>query len=137
MADRMARMLKARETVYSKLGLSAKQKKSIAKLDKHVDDEQKALFATMGGPGGRPGGGAPGGPPAGARAGGPPTRGGGGGGMRAKFMAMRTEREDGLKKILSKAQFEKYSVEWAKAMPPRRGRGGPGGPGGGRPGAAR
>jgi hypothetical protein len=148
MAARRAEMLKLREGVYAKLGLSAKQKKSLDKLDKHVDDERMKMFAGMqrpggpGGPGGPPGGPMrPGGPPPGGPGGmrgGPGGPGGGFAGMRAKFEAINKEREDGMKKILSKAQYDKYTTEWEKVRPRRGGgRGGPGGPGGmrGGPGA--
>ncbi len=132
----MAQMEKAREAIYAKLGLSPAQKKALGKLDKETAEKQKALFGSMGGPGGR-GPGGPGGPggrgPGGPGGRGPGGPGGPGGGMREKMQAIRKEHEDGLKKILSKAQFDKYDAEWKKVMAGMR-RGGPGGPGGRGPG---
>jgi hypothetical protein len=57
--------------------------------------------------------------------------------MRPKMQAIQKEHEEGMQKIMTKAQYTKYAAEWEKIRPKRRGGGGRGGPGGGRPGGAR
>ncbi len=139
---RMAQMVKAREAIYAKLGLSPVQKKALDKLDKKIAEKRQAMFGGapgggMRGPGG-PGGPPPGGPGGGGMRGpGGPGGPGGFGGMKEKFQAIQKEQEEGMKKILTKHQFEKFTTEWEKVRASMRGPGGgggmrgPGGPGGG------
>lgn len=135
------RMQQVEQKVLDQLNLNASQKKQIDDLNKTTRTKTEAIFKkygmTMPQPGQRPGGAAPGGQRPGRQPGGAAPGGQRPGGWDPKMMeemrAVQQGRQDGMKKILTKAQQDKYQKlmqeERAKMRANRPG-GAPGAPGG-------
>lgn len=103
MAGRREAMQKARNEVLDTLKLSKEQKKKIEALDKKTEDAMKAIMKDAGSDREK---------------------------ARGKFRSVMESQREGMKKILTAAQYEKFEAAMKKKTEEMRKRGGQRGPGG-------